>query len=105
VQRVVGKWSRSRLPMIILIVVIMVVGLAWALAIVSEAWRNAVIATAGVIAASATAWAAYEARRAAMASVSRLVMHAWHLPCTTAHGHMSISYVRTVSKGHRGSGT
>ncbi len=69
-QRVLGKWSRSRLAMMILIVVIVVVGLTWALAIVSEAWRNAVIATAGVIAASATAWAAYEARRAAMASAS-----------------------------------
>lgn len=70
IQRVVGKHSRSRLVITVFILVLVAVGLTWALAVVSDAWRNAVIAAAGVIAASATAWAAYEARRAAIASAS-----------------------------------
>lgn len=56
--------------MVILILALVVVGLTWALEVVSDSWRNAVIASAGVIAASATAWAAHEARRAAIASAS-----------------------------------
>lgn len=69
-QRVIEKRSRSRLAITVLILVLAAVGLTWALTVVSEAWRNAVIAAAGAIAASATTWAAYEARRAAMASAS-----------------------------------
>jgi hypothetical protein len=69
-QRVVGKRSRSSLAITVLLLALVAAGLTWALSIVSEAWRNAVIAAAGVIAASATAWAAYEACRAAIASAS-----------------------------------